>query len=69
MRRMPAQSRAWAAERSFVTGEGDADGESGEGMCGIAGKIDFAGRVNPEDIHRMCSAIEHRGPDLARRLV
>ena len=32
-------------------------------MCGIAGKIDFAGRVNPEDIHRMCSAIEHRGPD------
>ena len=32
-------------------------------MCGIAGKIDFAGCVNPEDVQRMCSAIEHRGPD------
>jgi asparagine synthase (glutamine-hydrolysing) len=32
-------------------------------MCGIAGKIDFEGRVDPSLIHRMCSAIEHRGPD------
>jgi len=32
-------------------------------MCGIVGKVDFAGRVDPAVIHRMCSAIEHRGPD------
>ncbi len=32
-------------------------------MCGIVGKIDFGGRVDPAVIDRMCSAIEHRGPD------
>jgi asparagine synthase (glutamine-hydrolysing) len=32
-------------------------------MCGIAGTIDFAGRVDPAVLERMCCAIEHRGPD------
>lgn len=32
-------------------------------MCGIVGKIDFDGQVDPAVIDRMCSAIEHRGPD------
>ncbi len=32
-------------------------------MCGIAGKIDFEGWIDPDLIHRMCAAIEHRGPD------
>src|SRR2546430_447191 len=32
-------------------------------MCGIAGKLDFAGRVEREVVERMCTAIEHRGPD------
>jgi asparagine synthase (glutamine-hydrolysing) len=32
-------------------------------MCGIAGKIDFRGPVDPALLHRMCEAIEHRGPD------
>jgi len=32
-------------------------------MCGIVGKVDFSGPVDPAVIHRMCSAIEHRGPD------
>lgn len=32
-------------------------------MCGIVGKVDFAGRVDGALIERMCSAIEHRGPD------
>src|SRR5438067_7545270 len=32
-------------------------------VCGIAGKVDFDGRVDRGLIERMCSAIEHRGPD------
>ena len=32
-------------------------------MCGIAGKINFDGRVDEEVIRRMCAVIEHRGPD------
>ena len=32
-------------------------------MCGIAGKVDFAGPVAEDLLHRMCAAIEHRGPD------
>lgn len=32
-------------------------------MCGIVGKIDFAGRVDAELLDRMCGAIQHRGPD------
>jgi asparagine synthase (glutamine-hydrolysing) len=32
-------------------------------MCGIAGKVDFAGQVAEDLVHRMCAAIEHRGPD------
>jgi asparagine synthase (glutamine-hydrolysing) len=32
-------------------------------MCGIAGKIDFAGPVDPDVVARMCAAMEHRGPD------
>jgi asparagine synthase (glutamine-hydrolysing) len=32
-------------------------------MCGIAGKIDFAAPIDETLIHRMCSVIEHRGPD------
>jgi asparagine synthase (glutamine-hydrolysing) len=32
-------------------------------MCGIAGKIDFGGRVDSQLLHRMCAVLEHRGPD------
>jgi asparagine synthase (glutamine-hydrolysing) len=32
-------------------------------MCGIVGKVDFAGPVDVALLHRMCAAIEHRGPD------
>jgi asparagine synthase (glutamine-hydrolysing) len=32
-------------------------------VCGIAGKVDFAGSVDPSDVARMCAAMEHRGPD------
>ena len=33
-------------------------------MCGIAGTIDFAGRVDPAVLSSACAAaIEHRGPD------
>jgi asparagine synthase (glutamine-hydrolysing) len=32
-------------------------------MCGIAGKIDFGGPVDPAVLHRMCAVMEHRGPD------
>lgn len=32
-------------------------------MCGIVGKVDFAGRVDSTIAERMCSAIRHRGPD------
>src|SRR5919198_5951137 len=32
-------------------------------MCGIAGKVDWEGRVDETTIARMCAAIEHRGPD------
>jgi asparagine synthase (glutamine-hydrolysing) len=32
-------------------------------MCGIAGKLDFGGYVEPSLVGRMCAAIEHRGPD------
>src|SRR5437660_676250 len=32
-------------------------------MCGIAGQIDFEGHVDHRVIDRMCSAMEHRGPD------
>jgi asparagine synthase (glutamine-hydrolysing) len=32
-------------------------------MCGIAGKVDFAGPVDRAVIESMCSAMEHRGPD------
>src|SRR4051812_2623958 len=32
-------------------------------MCGIAGKIDFAGPVDPAPVHAMCDAMVHRGPD------
>jgi asparagine synthase (glutamine-hydrolysing) len=32
-------------------------------MCGIAGKLDFGGRVDEQIVHRMCDAIVHRGPD------
>lgn len=32
-------------------------------MCGIAGKISLAERVEPELIERMCDVIAHRGPD------
>jgi asparagine synthase (glutamine-hydrolysing) len=32
-------------------------------MCGIAGKIDFGGPVDVSLLHRMCSVMEHRGPD------
>jgi asparagine synthase (glutamine-hydrolysing) len=31
-------------------------------MCGIAGKINFNGPVDGELLHRMCSAMQHRGP-------
>src|SRR5664279_572401 len=32
-------------------------------MCVIVGKIDFAGDVDPALLHRMCAAMEYRGPD------
>ena len=32
-------------------------------MCGIAGKIDFAGPVDHDTVARMCAVMEHRGPD------
>jgi asparagine synthase (glutamine-hydrolysing) len=32
-------------------------------MCGIAGKVDFAGAVDPAPVHAMCDAMVHRGPD------
>lgn len=32
-------------------------------MCGIAGKVDFAGGVSPGVIEGMCAAIAHRGPN------
>jgi asparagine synthase (glutamine-hydrolysing) len=32
-------------------------------MCGIAGQVMHGGSVDPILIERMCSAIEHRGPD------
>src|SRR3954467_13351942 len=32
-------------------------------MCGIAGKVDFAGAVDPGPVHAMCDAMVHRGPD------
>src|SRR6266513_2890222 len=32
-------------------------------MCGIAGKLDFDGPVDAALLHRMCAAMEHRGPD------
>src|SRR3954471_15733291 len=32
-------------------------------MCGIAGKLDLRGPVDEELLARMCSVIEHRGPD------
>jgi asparagine synthase (glutamine-hydrolysing) len=32
-------------------------------VCGIAGKLDFAGPVNEELLRRMCLVMEHRGPD------
>jgi asparagine synthase (glutamine-hydrolysing) len=32
-------------------------------MCGIAGKVDFSGAVDPYPVHMMCKAMEHRGPD------
>src|SRR5947207_8613905 len=32
-------------------------------MCGIVGKLDFGSHVDRTLIERMCSAIEHRGPD------
>jgi asparagine synthase (glutamine-hydrolysing) len=32
-------------------------------MCGIAGKLDFAQRVDRSVLARMCAAMRHRGPD------
>src|SRR5215472_14605174 len=33
-------------------------------MCGIAGKLDFSGKIVPETLVRaMCNTIVHRGPD------
>jgi asparagine synthase (glutamine-hydrolysing) len=32
-------------------------------MCGITGKINFNGPVDASLLHRMCAAMEHRGPD------
>jgi asparagine synthase (glutamine-hydrolysing) len=31
-------------------------------MCGIAGKVNFAGSVTPEFVLRACEAMRHRGP-------
>src|SRR5438128_7706889 len=38
-------------------------------MCGIAGKIDFAARVDADVLVRMCAAMTHRGPDARGLLV
>src|SRR5687767_15656572 len=32
-------------------------------MCGIAGKLSLSGPVEQSLLERMCSVIEHRGPD------
>src|SRR5437868_11126834 len=32
-------------------------------MCGIAGKISFGETIDRSLVERMCSVIEHRGPD------
>src|SRR5579862_234618 len=32
-------------------------------MCGIAGQVRLDGVVQADLVHRMCAAIEHRGPD------
>jgi len=32
-------------------------------MCGIAGKIDFDGPVDPDLVAQMCTVMHHRGPD------
>jgi asparagine synthase (glutamine-hydrolysing) len=32
-------------------------------MCGIAGKLDFHGPIEEQLLARMCSVMEHRGPD------
>src|SRR2546427_7423096 len=32
-------------------------------MCGITGKVSLRGNVDASLIERMCSVIEHRGPD------
>src|SRR6476661_3646720 len=32
-------------------------------MCGIAGKVSTGSAVSAELLDRMCSVIEHRGPD------
>src|SRR4051794_18599115 len=32
-------------------------------MCGIAGSVDFDAPVDIGLLHRMCAAMEHRGPD------
>jgi len=32
-------------------------------VCGIAGKLDFRGPVDPSAIYAMCAAMEHRGPN------
>jgi asparagine synthase (glutamine-hydrolysing) len=32
-------------------------------MCGIVGKVDFAGPVDAGLLRRMCAVMEHRGPD------
>src|SRR5437588_336353 len=47
---------AWASRR-------------GADMCGIAGKVDFAGPVDADVLQRMCEAMTHRGPDTRGVLV
>src|SRR5947209_4866097 len=44
---------------------GPRDGRDGplEAMCGIAGIVDFDGRVEGALLDRMCAVMEHRGPD------
>src|ERR1700693_3525794 len=32
-------------------------------MCGIAGKLSSVGRIDPLLLDRMCTVLEHRGPD------
>jgi asparagine synthase (glutamine-hydrolysing) len=32
-------------------------------MCGIAGKVDFEGRIDEGLLRQMCAVMEHRGPD------